>query len=71
MLKVMNVDAADIRIPRRLHVQLQRRRRKPVRGVISAAFAVAGAVLLLMTETSLSCGVAGTVCMAAALMVKR
>ena len=59
MLKIMNMDAADIRIPRRLYVQPQKRRRKPVRPVISAIMATVGIILLFMTEAALSCGIAG------------
>ena len=62
MLKIMELDAEDIRIPRRLYVQPQKRRRKSVRPVISAVMAVGGIILLCMTETAISCGIAGVAC---------
>jgi hypothetical protein len=45
--------------------------RKKVRQAAIGVLAGTGLILLLMTETSLSCGIAGTVCMATALLIKR
>lgn len=53
MLKVMNTDAADIRIPRRLYVQPQKRRQLPIRKILTAATGISGFVLAMAVERSL------------------
>lgn len=53
MLKIMNMDAADIRIPRRLYVQPQKRRQLPIRKAVTAATGISGFVLAMAVERSL------------------
>lgn len=50
MLKIMNMDAADIRIPRRLYVQPQKRRQLPIRKILTAVTGIAGFVLAMGIE---------------------
>ena len=71
MLKVMNTDAADIRIPRRLYVQSQKRRgRRMLARVMMIATGVAGVVCMGLTETNIAFGVAAIPLLAATLILQ-
>ena len=70
MLKIMNMDAADIRIPRRLYVQSQKRRRRKLARVIMIATGVAGVVCLGLTETSIAFGAAAIPLLPATLILQ-
>lgn len=70
MLKIMNMDAADIRIPRRLYVQSQKRRRRKLARVIMIATGVAGVVCLGLTETSIAFGAAAIPLLTATLILQ-
>lgn len=50
MLKIMNMDAADIRIPRRLYVQPQKRKKLPIRKAVTSVTGISGFALAMAIE---------------------
>ena len=70
MLKIMNMDAADIRIPRRLYVQPQKRKKLPIQKAVTAVTGIAGFVLAMAIERSLWFALPAAVLLAATLVLQ-